>query len=120
MRSFHTEASAHDQSRPLASAPCIAAFGTAGASLTLYLDSDFTHPPSYLPSLGAALLSAPVAIAAGRGTMKALTPAPVHFKSRSPRLMRHTFLPFRPQPRGAPDHRFVHHFSVTDSFQTSP
>src|SRR6266516_6718755 len=52
--------------------------------------------------------------------MKALTPARVHLARRSPRLMRHTFLSFRPQPRDVPGHRFIRHYSVTDCFQTSP
>src|SRR5690242_15243713 len=54
MRSVHTEASTHDQSR--ASAPRIALAGTAGAVSCPIVD--FPHPPSCPPSLGAALLSA--------------------------------------------------------------
>ena len=48
----------------------------------------------------------------GRGTMKALTPAPVHRRGRSPRLPRCTVLPFRLQPRRAPRYGFVHHASL--------
>src|SRR5207247_8597523 len=58
MRSVHTEASAHYQSRPCMSAPCVANFSTAGASLSLCFPVKLTRPPSCLPSLGAALLSA--------------------------------------------------------------
>ena len=36
-----------------------------------------THPPSCLPSLGAALLSAPLAASRRHGTMETLTPAPL-------------------------------------------
>ena len=50
----------------------------------------------------------------GRGTMKALTPAPVHRRGRSPRLPRRTVLPFRLQPRRAPRYRFVHHARLPD------
>ena len=39
------------------------------------------------------------------GTMKALTPASVHPRCRSPRLLHHTFPSFRLQPRGLPEHR---------------
>ena len=41
------------------------------------------------------------------GTMKALTPAPLHRRCRSPRLSRTTFRTFRPQPLDAPVHRFA-------------
>src|SRR5262244_3833886 len=58
MRSFHTEASTHVQSRPRVFAPCVALSGTAGAWLSLCLVVELTPPPSCLPSLGAALLSA--------------------------------------------------------------
>jgi hypothetical protein len=49
-----------------------------------------------------------------RGTMKALTPAPVHRRGRSPRLPRCTVLPFRLQPRRALRYRFIHHASLPD------
>jgi hypothetical protein len=41
-------------------------------------------------------------------------------QSRSPRLLRLTFLTFHPQPRDAPVHRFTRHFSVYGEFQASP
>ena len=63
-------------------------------------------PPSYLPSLGAALLSALLAALRRCGTMKALTPAQLTHTRRSPRLLRHTFLSFHLHPRVLPDHRF--------------
>jgi len=40
-------------------------------------------------------------------TVKALTPARVHFTGRSPRLLRPTFPSFRLQPRRAPRYRFL-------------
>ena len=40
-------------------------------------------------------------------TVKALTPVPVHFAARSPRLPRPIFPSFRLQPRRAPRHRFT-------------
>src|SRR5262249_49932519 len=61
MRSFHTEASTHDQLRPCVCAPCVAFSGTTGAWLSPCFMVKLTLPPSYLPSLGAALLSAPLA-----------------------------------------------------------
>ena len=106
MPSFHTEASTHVHFPARMSAPCLALTGTADASLSLCLSVKLTHPPSCLPSLGAALLSALLAALHRCGTMKALTPAPVHPKRRSPRLPRLTFLSFRLQPRGLPGHRF--------------
>ena len=118
--SFHTEASTHDPLGPWASAPCLALAGTTGASLSLCLSVKLTHPPSCLPSLGAALLSALLAAHRRYGTMKALTPVPLHPRHRSPRFLRHTFLSFRLQPRGLPGHRFTHHASVTSEFRTSP
>jgi hypothetical protein len=41
-------------------------------------------------------------------------------QSRSPRLLRLTFLTFHPQPRDVPVHRFTRHFSVYGEFQASP
>src|SRR3989338_9997494 len=58
MRSVQTEASTHDQSRSGVSAACIALSGTSAAWVCFVLS--FTLPPSCLPSLGAALLSAPL------------------------------------------------------------
>jgi hypothetical protein len=43
------------------SAPCVACSGTTGAWLSLCPCVSLTLPPSYLPSLSAALLSAPLA-----------------------------------------------------------
>ena len=57
MRSFHTQASTHDQSRSRACASCVATFGTPDASLSLCLLMSLTLPPSCLPSLGGALLT---------------------------------------------------------------
>ena len=105
MPSFHTEASTHIHFPARVSAPCLALAGTADASLSLCLSVKLTHPPSCLPSLGAALLSALLAAVHRCGTMKALTPASLHPRCRSPRLLRHTFLSFRLQPRGLPGHR---------------
>jgi hypothetical protein len=42
-----------------------------------------------------------------------------HPQRRSPRLPHHTFLSFRLQPRGLPEHRY-HHASVPSEFRTSP
>ena len=116
MRSFHTQASTHDQSRSCACASCLASFGTDDASLSLCLLMNLPLPPSCLPSLCAALLTALYHDLLARNligslitcsTMEALTPAPVHFKGRSPRLLRHTFPSFRLQPRSAPRYRLL-------------
>jgi hypothetical protein len=119
MRSFHTETSTHVHLCPWASAPCLALAGTTGAWLSLCLTAELTHPPSCLPSLGAALLSALLAAVRRCSTMKALTPAPVHPRCRSPRLLRHTVLSFHLHPRELPGHRFTHHASVTSDFRAS-
>src|SRR5262245_37076037 len=116
MRSLHTVASTHVQSRPWAFAPCLALAGTPGASLALCLGISLTLLPPCLPSLNAAFLSAPLAAYHRSGTMKALTPPPLTYRSRSPRLPRHIFLSFRLQPRGLPGHRFSHHASVPSDF----
>src|SRR5438105_9550733 len=57
MRSVHTEASAHDQSR--ASAPCLAVSGTPGAVLALVRSSRICLPAP--PSLAPVLLPAAAA-----------------------------------------------------------
>ena len=43
-----------------------------------------------------------------------------HQRQRSPWFSRLTFLMFRPQPRYAPDPRFIHHRNGISVFQTSP
>src|SRR5215467_10198702 len=58
MRSLHTVASTHDQSRPCLSAPCVALWGTADAWLSPCSVVKLTLPPSCLPSLSTVLLSA--------------------------------------------------------------
>src|ERR1700719_4898272 len=82
MRSVHTEASTHDQSR--ASAPCLVLADTAGALPCLI--AAFPHPPSCpaFPRRG-------FAVRASRGfrrygTMRALTPAARSLAGRSLRL----------------------------------
>src|SRR5262249_59549509 len=76
MRSLHTEASTHDQSRPCLSAPCVALWGTADAWLSPLLRCG-THASTFLPPVP----QHSFAFCASRdfrrfGTMKALTPAP--------------------------------------------
>jgi hypothetical protein len=75
MRSLHTEAATHDRYRPPVSALYVVLSDTGGALLSLCLSVEFTYPPSCLPSLGAALLSALFTAFRRSGTMKALTPA---------------------------------------------
>src|SRR5256885_2818175 len=116
MRSFHTEASTHVQSLLWASAPCVATSGTPGALLRRE-----THASTFLSSLPSERLCFP--------PLSRLSPqryygdsdsCAAHLRHRSPRLLRHTFLSFRLQPRGLPGHRFTHHASVTSEFRTSP
>jgi len=119
MRSVHTDASTQSHLRSRVSEPCLAVTGTCGPCACIVLD--FPHPPSCLPSLGPGLLSEPVsALLRTVGTMKALTPARVHRARGSPHFSTRTFLAFRPQPHGAPDHRFGRHASVIGWFQASP
>jgi hypothetical protein len=84
MRSLHIEAFTHDQLRPRASALCVVLSDTGSALLSLCSSMEFTHPPSCLPSLGAALLSALLAGPSRYGTMKALTPAPLTYDAGLP------------------------------------
>ena len=103
MRSLHTVASTHVQSRPWVSAPCVAFSGTTDAWLSLCPSGSLTLLPSCLPSLGAALLSA----------LRAAPRRCAHYEDSDscsahppPHLLRHTFLSFRLQPRRLPGHRF--------------
>ena len=50
MRSFHSEASAHDRFGPFASAPCLTLTGTAGAGPCSRRGSHAIHLPISLPS----------------------------------------------------------------------
>jgi hypothetical protein len=75
--------------------------------------------PSYLPSLGAALLSALLAALHRCGTMKVLTPAPFTFSAGLPTYCA------TPSCRSVSNHvdcRVIayHHASVTRVFRTSP
>jgi hypothetical protein len=72
----------------------------------LALPLDETHTSTFLPPVPRRRFALCTSRDFHRcGTMKALTPAPVHPKCRAPRLLRHTFLSFRLQPRGLPGHR---------------
>jgi hypothetical protein len=83
MRSVHTEAFTHDQSR--ASAPCLAVWHSR---CSLCLIPPVPHPPSCPPSLGTALLSALLAAHRRCGTMRALTPVAPRQRGRSLRSVR--------------------------------
>jgi len=103
MCSVHTEASIHVQPRPWISAPCLTLTGTPGATVCSRCGSHASTflPPfprrgfAFRPSRGSRRL----------GTMETLTSYAAHLQRRSPRLPRHTFLSFRLQPRGLPEHR---------------
>ena len=118
MRSFHTEASTHLQSLLWASAPCVALRHYRRFALALLRRK--THASTFLSSLPSERLYFP--------PLSRLSPqryygdsdsCAAHLRRRSPRLLRHTFLPFRLQPRGLPGHRFSHHASVTSDFRAS-
>jgi len=119
MRSLHTVASTHVQSRPWACAPCVALAGTTDAWLSLCHSVSLTLLPSCLPSLGAALLSALGAAPRRCGTMKALTPAPLTYGAALPAYFA------TPSCRSISNHVnclviAFHHASVTSDFRTSP
>ena len=119
MRSFHTVASTHVQSPARVSAPCVALAGTTDAWLSLCHDLSLTLPPSCLPSLGAALLSALLAAPRRCGTMKALTPAPLTYGAGLPAYLA------TPSCRSVSNHVgclviALHHASVSSEFRTSP
>jgi hypothetical protein len=119
MPSFHTEASTHVHFPARVSASCLALAGTADASLWLCLSVKLTHPPSCLPSLGAALLSALLAASHRCGTMKALTPAPLTYGPGLPAYFA------TPSCRSISNHVgclviAYRHASVTSAFRASP
>jgi len=105
MHSFHIEAPTHDQSRPRVSALCVVLSDTGGALLSLCLSVEFTHPPSCLPSLGAALLSALFAAYRRNGTMKALTPARLTCRTGLPAYLATPSCRSVSNHVGLPDHR---------------
>ncbi len=109
MRSVHTEASTHDQSR--ASAPCLALAGTRGTVACPI--ACFPHPPSCpaFPRRGFALRASRGLRRCG--TMRALTPAELSQARQVSPLIRSAFRASRPQPRGAPERRFVSHLSAS-------
>ena len=105
MHSFHIEAPTHDQSRPRVSALCVVLSDTGSALLSLCLSVEFTHPPSCLPSLGAALLSALFAAYRRNGTMKALTPARLTCRTGLPAYLATPSCRSVSNHVGLPDHR---------------
>jgi hypothetical protein len=119
MRSLHSEASTHNPIWAVVSAPCLTLTGTAGAWLSPCFIVELTRPPSCLPSLGAALLSALLAAYRRCGTMKALTPTPLTYGAGLPAYFA------TPSCRSVSNHVgclviAYHHASVTSEFRTSP
>lgn len=119
MRSLHIEAFTHDPLRPCASALCVVLSDTGSALLSLCPSMEFTNPPSCLPSLNAALLSALFAAFGRSGTMKALTPARLTYRTGLPAYLA------TPSCRSVSNHVgclviAYHHASVTSEFRTSP
>lgn len=119
MGSFHCGALTHGPFGPWVSASCLALAGTIDAGSSLCSALTLSHPPSYLPSLGAALLSALLAAPHRCGTMKALTPTPLTYGAGLPTYCA------TPSCRSVSNHvdcRVIayHHASVTREFRTSP
>src|SRR5262244_2059185 len=100
MRSLHTVASTHVQSRPCLSAPCVALWGTADAWLSPPLWNSRFHLPASRPSAQLCFLRfsrlSPLRYHEGSDSC-----AVHHPQRRSPRLPHHIFLSFRLQPRWA-------------------
>jgi hypothetical protein len=103
MRSFHSEASAHDRLGPFASAPCLTLTGTAGARPCSRRGSHAIHLPISLPSeqFCFPLLQR----VTSQRYYEDSDSCSAHPPRRSPHLLRHTFLSFRLQPRRLPGHR---------------
>ena len=78
-----------------------------------------SHPPSYLPSLGTALLSALLAAPHRCGTMKALTPAPFTYGTGLPTYLATSSCRSVSNHVDCPVIAY-HHASVTGEFRTSP
>jgi len=101
MRSFHTLASTHVQSRPWACVPCVALAGTTGASLSLC--PSVSHASTFLPpvprrcfTFSASCDSSPLRYHEGSDS------APLTYGADLPAY----FLSFHLQPRELPGHRF--------------
>src|SRR5215470_7873393 len=109
MRSVHTEASTHDQSR--ASAPCLVLADTAGALPCLI--AEFPSPPSCpaFPRCGFAVRTSHGLRRCG--TMRALTPAALAHARQVSLLPSLCLRASRPQPRCAPERRFASHLSAS-------
>ena len=103
MRSLHPVASTHDPHGSFASAPCLTLTGTDSARICSQRGS---HASTFLPPVPRRCF----ATSASRGFSplryhEGSDSYTAHLPCRSPRLPRHTFLSFRLQPRGLPDHR---------------
>jgi hypothetical protein len=103
MHSLHPEASTHARYGPFVSAPWLTLTGTTDAWLCSRCGS---HASTFLPPVPRRSFAFcafhglwPLRYHEGSDSCTA------HLPCRSPRLPRHTFLSFRLQPRGLPDHR---------------
>ena len=114
MRSIQCEASAH-HSTGVVIPPARVSSGDSLAALSEFpcIIPNISHPTSYLPSLEAVLLAAPLSVIPnGVGIMKVLTPDALTPIARSLRLLRSAFPTFRPQPRNPSPSRFVSRLSA--------
>ena len=117
MRSFHSEASAHDRFGPFASAPCLTLTGTAALGLApgvVLTPSTFLSP---FPQSGFASHS--FSEYPRNGTMKILTPARLTHRAGLPTYFA------TPSCRSVSNHGgclaiAYHHASVSSEFRTSP
>jgi hypothetical protein len=121
MRSLHSEAFTHDQSRPRVSAPCVVLSDTGGAWLSLCLFLCGTHVSTFLPPVPRRSFAFCASRSFRRcGTMKALTPTPLTTHSAGLPAYLTT-----PSCRSVSNHVgcliiAYHHASVTSEFRTSP
>jgi hypothetical protein len=103
MHSLHPGASTHARYGPFVSAPWLTLTGTTDAWLCSRCGA---HASTFLPPVPRRSFAScashgfwPLRYHEGSDSCTA------HLPCRSPRLPRHTFLSFRLQPRGLPDHR---------------
>jgi hypothetical protein len=95
MRSVHTEASIHVQSRPWISAPCLTLTGTPGATVCSRCGS---HASTFLPPFPRRGFAFRPSRGSRRfGTMETLTSYAAHLQRRSPRILS-PYLPIVPSP----------------------
>src|SRR6516165_9775908 len=117
MRSLHSEACFHNP--PWGCHLCALSnpYGYCRRGVLALARFSHIHLPASLPS--ERFCFPPLQRIASQPYYEGSDSCSAHPPSRSPRLSRHPFLPFRLQPRGLPGHRY-RHASVPSEFRTSP